>query len=105
MLQTAAAVDFESMNSYSIRVRSTDPFGLFVEAARQAGCEVMTRGQFHGNMDAVLRGPQQNGTSLETDLPDRWTVDGENHRWTYELAGRGTPAIGSANDTSSNVPS
>lgn len=39
------------------------------------------------------RGPRQNGTSHEVNLPAAWTVDGENHRWTYPLAGRGTPAI------------
>jgi outer membrane protein assembly factor BamB len=39
------------------------------------------------------RGPQQNGTSLEKGLPDRWTVGGANHRWTVDLAGGGTPVI------------
>jgi outer membrane protein assembly factor BamB len=39
------------------------------------------------------RGPQQNGTSLETGLPERWVLDGENHLWTYAIAGRATPVI------------
>jgi outer membrane protein assembly factor BamB len=46
------------------------------------------------------RGPQQDGTSLETGLPDQWRVPqrsggpgGVNHRWTVDLAGGGTPVI------------
>jgi outer membrane protein assembly factor BamB len=39
------------------------------------------------------RGPQQDGTSLEKGLPDRWVVGGTNHRWTVDLAGGGTPVI------------
>ncbi len=39
------------------------------------------------------RGPEQNGTSTETGLPDSWEIGGKNHLWTYELAGRGTPVI------------
>ena len=40
------------------------------------------------------RGPDQNGTSRETHLIDTVEVDGENHLWSYPLAGRGTPVIG-----------
>ena len=39
------------------------------------------------------RGPDQNGYSTETGLPDRWTLGGENHLWTYELPGRGAPVV------------
>jgi outer membrane protein assembly factor BamB len=39
------------------------------------------------------RGPQQNGTSLEKGLPDTWAVGRDNHRWTVDLAGGGTPVI------------
>ena len=39
------------------------------------------------------RGPLQTGASLESGLPDTVTVGGENHLWSYELAGRGTPVI------------
>src|SRR5207302_11117750 len=39
------------------------------------------------------RGPQQNGTSVEKGLPDRWTVGGTNHRWTFDLSGGGTPIL------------
>jgi len=39
------------------------------------------------------RGPRQDGTSLETGLLDTVTLDGENHQWSYALAGRGTPVI------------
>ena len=37
------------------------------------------------------RGPQQNGTSGETDLPDQ--VDSAAPLWTIDLPGRGTPVI------------
>ncbi|MFT7485256.1 MAG: outer membrane protein assembly factor BamB, partial [Candidatus Paceibacteria bacterium] len=39
------------------------------------------------------RGPDQNGTSPETDLIDSLTLEGENHLWSYELSGRGTPVV------------
>ena len=39
------------------------------------------------------RGPDQNGTSLETGLVDTVTLDGENHLWSYDLSGRGAPVI------------
>jgi outer membrane protein assembly factor BamB len=39
------------------------------------------------------RGPQQNGASAETNLPDKWVIDGENHLWSLDLPGRGTPVI------------
>jgi outer membrane protein assembly factor BamB len=39
----------------------------------------------------MWRGPQQNGTSAETDLPDK--VDSAAALWTIDLAGRGTPVI------------
>ncbi len=35
------------------------------------------------------RGPHQNGTSDETGLPDRIELGGENHLWTFDMAGRG----------------
>jgi hypothetical protein len=37
------------------------------------------------------RGPQQNGTSAETGLPDK--VDSSAPLWTMDFAGRGTPVI------------
>ena len=39
------------------------------------------------------RGPNQNGTSDETGLPDAVTVDGEGHLWSYDVRGRGTPVV------------
>ncbi|MEM7307791.1 MAG: PQQ-binding-like beta-propeller repeat protein [Planctomycetota bacterium] len=39
------------------------------------------------------RGPFQNGTSSETGLPDTIEAGGESELWTYDLRGRGTPAI------------
>ncbi len=39
------------------------------------------------------RGPQQDGTSRETGLPERLALDDESLLWSVELAGRGTPAV------------
>ncbi len=39
------------------------------------------------------RGPNQNGTSAEENLIDTLKVNGQNHRWSYPLSGRGTPVI------------
>ncbi|MFT4542964.1 MAG: outer membrane protein assembly factor BamB [Planctomycetota bacterium] len=39
------------------------------------------------------RGPNQDGVSPETGLIDSLSVDGENHLWSYEIAGRGTPVV------------
>ncbi len=39
------------------------------------------------------RGPDQNGTSPERDLPDRWVPGKVNHLWSIDLPGRGTPVI------------
>ena len=44
------------------------------------------------------RGPDQNGTSHERDLPDRWVVDQENHHWSFDLHGKGTPVIARHSD-------
>lgn len=39
------------------------------------------------------RGPNQNGTSPEKGLPDEIKPGGKNMRWSYKLAGRGTPVV------------
>ncbi|MFT5291224.1 MAG: outer membrane protein assembly factor BamB [Planctomycetota bacterium] len=39
------------------------------------------------------RGPDQMGNSPEVGLLDSIEVDGENHLWSHELSGRGTPVI------------
>lgn len=39
------------------------------------------------------RGPLQNGTSLEKNLPDTWQLGGANDLWNIDLPGRGTPVI------------
>lgn len=39
------------------------------------------------------RGPQQNGTSPETGLPDTWALGGANDLWSIDLAAGGTPVI------------
>lgn len=39
------------------------------------------------------RGPEQNGVSRETGLPDTWTRDGENMLWKAPYGGRSTPVV------------
>jgi outer membrane protein assembly factor BamB len=39
------------------------------------------------------RGPEQNGRSRETGLPEPADVDGNKPTWRYDLSGRGTPVI------------
>lgn len=39
------------------------------------------------------RGPQQNGTSLETGLPDKVSLDNSSLLWEMTLSGRGTPVV------------
>src|SRR4051794_20641167 len=39
------------------------------------------------------RGPQQNGTSLETGLPESWALGGTNDLWSLDLSGGGTPVL------------
>ncbi len=39
------------------------------------------------------RGPRQAGVSNESGLPDHVELDGKNYRWTFDLAGRGTPVV------------
>jgi len=42
---------------------------------------------------ASWRGPDQNGTSAESGLPDTWKPGAPNQLWTYELSGRATPVV------------
>lgn len=39
------------------------------------------------------RGPQQDGTSRETGLPDTWKLGGANDLWHIDISGGGTPVI------------
>ena len=39
------------------------------------------------------RGPQQNGTSLETGLPETWKLGGANDLWSIPISGGGTPIL------------
>ncbi len=59
-------------------------------ASRDAGTE---KGSSDTPREGWLswRGPAQNGTSPETDLPEKVEVGGLLHRWSYPLQGRGTP--------------
>ena len=68
------------------------PIALLLVAASGSAADVLVQqrpisGWLH------WRGPQQNGTSTETELPDRWKPGGKNHLWTIDLASRGTPVI------------
>ena len=40
-----------------------------------------------------LRGPNRDGISLETGLPDSWAIDGENFLWRAPYGGRSTPVV------------
>ena len=40
-----------------------------------------------------LRGPHRDGTSLETDLPETWELDGENFLWRAPYGGRSAPIV------------
>src|SRR5436190_20429520 len=47
--------------------------------------------KFRGWLD--WRGPQQDGTSLEKGLPDKWALGGVNDLWHIDISGGGTPVI------------
>ncbi|HEX4998534.1 MAG TPA: PQQ-binding-like beta-propeller repeat protein, partial [Terriglobia bacterium] len=40
-----------------------------------------------------IRGPQRDGTSRETGLPERWALNGENFLWRAPYGGRSTPIV------------
>ena len=42
---------------------------------------------------AKWRGPEQNGISRETNLPDKWSPDGENLAWTAPVGGMSCPIV------------
>src|SRR5437764_13583215 len=39
------------------------------------------------------RRPQQDGTSLEKGLPDKWELGGANDLWLIDISGGGSPVI------------
>ena len=43
------------------------------------------------------RGPQQNGTSLESQLPENLKLNSPGHLWTAELSGQSSPVIANGN--------
>jgi len=43
------------------------------------------------------RGPDQNGTTTEKNLPSTWEPGGENQLWKYDLNGAGAPVIANGN--------
>jgi outer membrane protein assembly factor BamB len=40
-----------------------------------------------------IRGPRRDGTSIEKNLPEKWSPDGENLLWKVPIGGRSTPVI------------
>jgi len=54
----------------------------------------LAQAQTHGWLN--WRGPNQNGTSNETNLPSQWQIGSESQLWKYDLNGAGAPVI--AND-------
>jgi outer membrane protein assembly factor BamB len=40
-----------------------------------------------------IRGPQRDGTSRETGLPEKWSLGGENMLWRVPYGGRSTPIV------------
>ena len=53
----------------------------------------------HAQVDGWLnwRGPSQNGTSVETNLPEKWEPGAANQLWKYDLNGAGAPVIANGN--------
>src|SRR6202158_5893392 len=39
------------------------------------------------------RGQNRDGTSAETDLPEKWTMNGENFLWRVPYGGRSAPVV------------
>ncbi|MBI4564515.1 MAG: PQQ-binding-like beta-propeller repeat protein [Planctomycetes bacterium] len=72
--------------------------GMCALASCQATSKNVNRNAPDGGVHGWLhwRGPEQNGTSTETGLPEKWEVGGTNQLWDFELSGRGTPVV--AND-------
>lgn len=64
-----------------------------------SGCALPTRASAAGPTGEAVRGwlnwrgPQQNGTSLETHLASKWQLGGANDLWSIPLRGRGTPLV------------
>src|SRR5688572_27026778 len=40
-----------------------------------------------------LRGPERDGISRETGLPEKWALNGENFLWRAPYGGRSTPIV------------
>lgn len=76
---------------------------LFTHALRAAALAFLAAQPFAAAQDAgepaqprgwlSWRGPNQNGTSPEVGLVERFEVGGENWLWSRDLAGRGTPVV------------
>ena len=60
---------------------------LFASATLFSIRAASVRGWLH------YRGPQQNGTSLESQLPGNLKLNSPTHLWTAELSGRSTPVV------------
>src|SRR5258706_6016441 len=58
-------------------------------------CAACARSDVRGWLD--WRGPQQDGTSLEKGLPDKWELGGANDLWHIDISAGGTPVIANGN--------
>jgi len=61
--------------------------GVWIPAAAGTAADAPVRGWLN------WRGPQQNGTSLETHLPDKVSLEPGSLLWTLDMPGRGAPVI------------
>src|SRR6266446_2797846 len=65
--------------------------GILILAGTFFYCAPNARSDVRGWLD--WRGPQQDGTSLEKGLPDKWELGGANDLWHIDISGGGTPVI------------
>src|SRR5947209_2074620 len=64
---------------------------LILAALALASAPGQAADKYRGWLD--WRGPQQDGTSLEKGLPDKWALGGVNDLWHIDISGGGTPVI------------
>ena len=77
------------MSGWQLMPTTTRLLIAIICLASSAGLSLASAGVARGWL--AWRGPQQNGTSAETGLPDK--VDSSAPLWTIDLPGRGTPVI------------
>src|SRR4029077_16953310 len=63
-----------------------------VASAQQSTPPAVPRGVAVGDWPEA-RGPNRDGTSKETGLPEKWTLNGENFLWRVPYGGRSAPVV------------